>query len=114
MHSLWLNHIPSGNSAGRQSDILTVSDIWVALDENPGTINDHWFLNHPANYPFTWVDRPACYHNRSGGLSFADGHAQMRKWTDPIVLQQGTGNFIAATPGNPDLPWLLERSTAKK
>jgi prepilin-type N-terminal cleavage/methylation domain-containing protein/prepilin-type processing-associated H-X9-DG protein len=98
----------------KQSDIPRASEIWVALDENPGTINDPWFLNSPASYPAMWVDRPACYHNRAGGISFADGHAQIRKWTDPIVLQQGSGNFIAATPGNPDLPWLLERTTAKK
>ena len=26
------------------------------------------------------VDYPASYHNRAGGFSFADGHAEIKKW----------------------------------
>jgi prepilin-type N-terminal cleavage/methylation domain-containing protein len=98
----------------KQTDVSRPSDIWVALDENPGSINDGWFANDPGVYPTTWVDRPACYHFNASGISFADGHAQIRKWTDPVVLAQGSGVFVSATTGNSDLPWLLSVTTLKK
>jgi len=97
----------------KQSDIIKPSEIWVAIDENPGTINDGWFVNDPGSYSTSWIDRPACYHNNAGGISFADGHSQIHKWSDPVVLKQGAGNFLAATPKNPDLPWLLSVTTLK-
>ena len=87
---------------------------WVTIDENPISINDGWFVvnAYPAGSArgLTWVDYPASYHNNAGGLSFADGHAEIRKWTDTYVTK------LTATGGNPaigpDLGWLMERTTA--
>ena len=31
---------------------------------------------------FSW-DLPASYHNGAGGLSFADGHQEIKRWLDP-------------------------------
>jgi len=100
----------------KQSDIINPppSKCWVLIDENPGTINDGWFMEDPIGYPNTWVDMPACYHHRAGGLSFADGHAEIKKWTDSRVLAQRYSVFTPRDMNSPDLPWLHERTTSRK
>jgi len=70
---------------------------WVFLDENPTSINDGSFICIPGVN--LWIDCPASYHNNAGGISFADGHAQIRRWTDPTVLKQWGPPTIL--PGNP-------------
>jgi prepilin-type N-terminal cleavage/methylation domain-containing protein/prepilin-type processing-associated H-X9-DG protein len=96
------------------------ANLWVFLDENPISINDGSFICDPQ-IP-EWIDCPASYHNQAGGITFADGHAQIRKWTDPTVLsgwapptiQPGNPAFTRLPPGNPpnDLIWLQAASTA--
>jgi prepilin-type N-terminal cleavage/methylation domain-containing protein/prepilin-type processing-associated H-X9-DG protein len=118
----WMNPLPNSylDSAYRtfrkQGDISKPTDIWVTLDENPGSINDGWFLEDPVSYKTTWVDIPATYHNKAGGMSFADGHAIIRKWTDPKILANPPtpSDFNPMTPGNGDLPWLLGETTVHK
>src|ERR1043165_38172 len=69
----------------KQSSIQRASHTWVPIDENPNSINDGWFLVlMKSNDP--WRDYPATYHGNAGSLSFADGHAEIRKWKDPLVL----------------------------
>jgi prepilin-type N-terminal cleavage/methylation domain-containing protein/prepilin-type processing-associated H-X9-DG protein len=85
---------------------------WVTVDENPNSINDGWFLVRP-NVPNIWRDVPAVYHNNAGGLSFADGHAEIKKWSDKSVLSQ-EGSFARKDPNSTDLDWLIERTTTKK
>ncbi|NOS71423.1 MAG: type II secretion system protein, partial [Verrucomicrobia bacterium] len=87
----WLNPIQIWNSNSRvfrkQSDIIrpAPSNCWVTIDENPFSINDGWFVCDPSNLN-EWIDIPATYHNGSGGLSFADGHAEIKKWKDAAIL----------------------------
>jgi len=123
----WMNPINVGGfGAGlariykKQSDIASAVNTWVTLDESPGTINDGWFVCDPFAYPNSWPDVPASYHNKAGGISFADGHAQIKKWTDPAVITYGlpggpTGNFVTPLQ-NPatDLNWLQALSTVHK
>jgi len=63
------------------------------------------------------VDYPASYHNGAGGFTFADGHAEIKKWLDPRtrpVLQKGQGLTLGInTPGNVDVAWLQERTSSK-
>jgi prepilin-type processing-associated H-X9-DG protein len=128
----WLNPINvSSFGAGvarvykKQSDITLPQpvNLWVTIDESPGSINDGWFVCDPFAYATTWVDIPASYHNKAGGISFADGHSAIRKWRDPVVIQYGSANvngsssanFIAAGQTPPvDLNWLQERSTSHR
>ena len=56
----------------------------IFIDENSISINDGSFICDPQIQD--WIDCPASYHNNAGGVAFADGHAQIRKWTDPTVL----------------------------
>jgi len=118
----WMNPIsiesfsPQNRVFRKRSDIVNPPPwkCWVLIDENPGTINDGWFMEDPVNYPNTWVDMPACYHKSAGGMSFADGHAEIKKWTDSKVLAQRFPTFTPRDMNSPDLPWLHERTTSRK
>jgi prepilin-type N-terminal cleavage/methylation domain-containing protein/prepilin-type processing-associated H-X9-DG protein len=118
----WMNPISGEGYEGsqyrtfkKQGDIPKPTDIWVTIDESPLSINDGWFLEDPQTYKTQWIDIPATYHNKAGGMSFADGHAVIHKWTDPVILANPPpSNFANATPGNGDLTWLLSETTVHK
>jgi hypothetical protein len=105
---------PGATFFRKQSDITIPSPAmcWVFIDENPVTINDGYFVCDRFNAPTTWVDTPASYHNKAGGLSFADSHAEIKKWRDPAVTLQPSGNSTPAVQNPPvDLNWLQLRTT---
>ena len=118
----WMNSITSWNDIigyggtqrlrdfRKQGQIISPSMTWVFIDENPNTINDGWFVADP-NKPNLWYDVPASYHNNAGGLSFADGHAEIKRWRDGNMLK-ATANNVAKDPGSDDLQWLEDRSTS--
>ena len=117
----WLNPIMPFTSTAkayrRQGDITLPAPVncWVFLDENPGTINDPFLVCDPFDgYASEWVDIPASYHNNAGGLSFADGHSEIRKWRDPAILGKITAPFVTTTHPEIDLNWLQQRSTVHK
>ena len=73
------------------------------------------FPDQPALTRFNG-DMPASYHNRAGGLSFVDGHAEIKRWRDPRPtppVRQGTNLTPGASPKNPDIVWLQERATRR-
>jgi len=82
---------------------------WVTVDESPTSINDGWFVVEPGLKE--WVDTPAAYHNGAGGLSFADGHSEIKKWRDPGLLKFQDPRFTARLN---DLAWMQERTTLIK
>jgi prepilin-type N-terminal cleavage/methylation domain-containing protein/prepilin-type processing-associated H-X9-DG protein len=95
---------------------------WVFLDEREDGINDGWFAVSMDGWPgnarsYRIVDYPASYHNGAGGISFADGHSEIRKWQDPRtkpVLTRGQEIPLnVSTPGNPDVAWFQERSARR-
>ena len=114
----WMNPISVWNNTKvrvyrKQVDISAPSPsmAWVFIDENPWAINDGHFVCDPTQNK--WVDVPATYHNGAGGLSFADGHCEIKKWRDGNVLNaRSTG--VAADTGSGDLVWLQLRSTVKQ
>jgi len=89
------------------------ANLWLFIDENPWSINDGYFLDIPSNQG--WTDCPASYHNHACGIAFCDGHSQIRKWTDPVVLNW---KYIGQSPGSPigtltpDLVWFFSITTA--
>lgn len=96
---------------------------WVFMDEREDSINDGEMIVGMTGYPDqpkTWkiVDYPAGYHNKAGGLSFADGHSEIRRWVDPRtvpVLKKRTEIPLnVGSPDNKDVFWLMERTTRKK
>ena len=116
----WLHPYDVWNSDGKcrifkkDSDLATIGavNIWTFIDENPYSINDGYFACDPLDN--VWYDYPATYHNNAGGISFCDGHAQIKKWRDASVINQRTENPSSLTPSPvncPDLPWLQAAST---
>jgi prepilin-type N-terminal cleavage/methylation domain-containing protein len=125
--SAWMNPIKSWNAVKgysgsaielrdyrKQSDMNGMpgpSMLWVLIDENPNSINDGWFASDP-NQPNKWVDIPATYHGNAGAISFADSHAEIKKWKDAKMIGAQTTD-VMRDPNSDDLAWLNERSTAK-
>lgn len=102
---------PASTIFRKQSDIRNTSETWVLMDENPYSINDGFFVCDPSA-PTTWVDVPASYHNGAGGISFADGHAEIKKWRDSAVLHSTrSSGYLTADPNSGDLAWLQARTT---
>jgi prepilin-type N-terminal cleavage/methylation domain-containing protein/prepilin-type processing-associated H-X9-DG protein len=89
--------------------------LWVVLDEREDSINDGWWAVDMIN---NLVDYPASYHNGAGGLFFADGHSEIKKWLDPrTVPLLKKGELIplnVPSPGNVDMEWIRERTTSLK
>lgn len=125
----FMNPINLGSTGGgisrvyrKQSDLISPSpvDCWVFIDESPGTINDGFFVCDPFGNSTKWIDLPAAYHNGAGGISFADGHAEIRKWRDSRVADGLKPNFDNVYPSDPketppkDLNWLQARTTARR
>ncbi len=60
------------------------SQCYVLLDEHPDSLNAGGFANMmvESSAAARIIDFPASYHNGAAGISFADGHAEIRKWVD--------------------------------
>jgi len=89
------------------------SQAWVFIDEREDSVNDGYFFVSMVRT--TFVDIPAQYHNGAGGLAFADGHAEIRKWLDPQPPFVRGQHYATALrkPCPRDLPWLQQRTTTK-
>jgi prepilin-type N-terminal cleavage/methylation domain-containing protein/prepilin-type processing-associated H-X9-DG protein len=94
------------------------ANLWVFMDENPVSINDGSFICEPDVQQ--WIDCPASYHNSAGGMTFADGHAQIKKWSDTMVthrwstlIQPGNSAFTREPidAGSGDWAFLANAST---
>ena len=101
----------------KQGDLVGLgpANTWVLIDENPVSINDGWFCVDPNPAATTWIDKPATYHDRAGGLSFADGHGEIKKWRDQNLINY-TGpplTGLTADAGAGDLQWLGQRTSYK-
>ena len=40
---------------------------------------------------FEWQDPPAMWHVNVDSIAFADGHAELHRWTDPAIITAGQG-----------------------
>jgi len=83
---------------------------FVFLDEHPDDIDDGYFLVNVTQHA-VWGNMPANYHNGACGFSFADGHAEIKKWRDPDTLAAHPGG---QPMGPHDVPWVQLRASAPK
>jgi prepilin-type processing-associated H-X9-DG protein len=106
----------------KQVDItgqISPATCWVTIDENDYSINDAWFDVSPYSVNAglvnarKFIDIPGAYHNNACGLSFADGHAEIRRWHDPILTRRPPPalNFLSATSPYTDLIWLQQHTS---
>jgi prepilin-type N-terminal cleavage/methylation domain-containing protein/prepilin-type processing-associated H-X9-DG protein len=126
--NMWMNYI-GGAAVGQDvyrifrktSELTTLpsAQAWVFIDEREDSINDGLFQTDLVNRDSAAriVDYPASYHNGAAGLSFADGHAEIRRWVDsrttPVLKRGQLIQLGVNSPNNPDVAWLQERSSAR-
>jgi prepilin-type N-terminal cleavage/methylation domain-containing protein len=100
---------------------------WVLEDEREDRINYGNAFTDMTGYPNTptaWqfhYDYPAYYHHRASGFSFADGHAELKRWLDdrtmpPLQYNDAAwlSSIYVSSPYNKDIFWLQDRSTRLK
>jgi prepilin-type N-terminal cleavage/methylation domain-containing protein/prepilin-type processing-associated H-X9-DG protein len=103
------------------------SKIFVFIDEREDAINWGNFFTDMTGYAppnpgaYSLLDLPASYHGNAGGLSFADGHSEIKRWRDartmPPLVTSGlifNGYSKIPSPGNVDVAWLQDHSTRPK
>jgi len=92
---------------------------WVLVDEHPDSINDGFFCIDMRGYPnlaqAALPDVPASYHNGACGFAFADGHSEIKKWTDPRTMPPIKRAIYSSVnqANNRDVMWLWEHTTSK-
>jgi prepilin-type N-terminal cleavage/methylation domain-containing protein/prepilin-type processing-associated H-X9-DG protein len=119
----WYTGAPGSLHAYQNERDLTApspADLFVLCDEHPDSINDGFFYlgtfidNGPTAY---MIDTPSMLHNRAGTFTFADGHAEIHRWTQnwlwpaPVCLPNHRPQ-ITELNGAPDTRWLLGHATA--
>jgi prepilin-type N-terminal cleavage/methylation domain-containing protein/prepilin-type processing-associated H-X9-DG protein len=84
----WLPY-PTWRIYQKVPDIMVPAKTWVFVDEHPDSVNDAACavqmpgINADAVLKAksgTIIDCPASYHNGAAGYSFADGHAEIKRW----------------------------------
>ncbi|MBW8864319.1 MAG: prepilin-type N-terminal cleavage/methylation domain-containing protein [Verrucomicrobia bacterium] len=78
------------------------ANCFVFLDENPASLNDGYF-EYMADSSAIF-DRPGVNHGNSSSFSFADAHAELKKWNDTFLNIKN--NNIGS-----DVRWLSEHGT---
>jgi prepilin-type N-terminal cleavage/methylation domain-containing protein/prepilin-type processing-associated H-X9-DG protein len=114
----------------KMAQIRRVADciIFVEQSDTRGYNNDTFAMsvNGTLIQTFNYVDIFATYHGNVGTFSFADGHAEARKWMDPAIQAVGTATLTEGSgvydyqlwPGTKpnaskyDAPWLIQHCVA--
>ena len=96
---------------------IPVSDALVFVDERDDSIDDGEFaIDMVANQI---VNFPAGYHGNAGGVTFADGHAEIHRWRSAeLQAPQQTfeslkHEFTTVSANNIDLLWLRAHATVR-
>jgi prepilin-type processing-associated H-X9-DG protein len=98
---------------------------FVFLDQRADVINWGNFLVSMAGYYppnpalYEFQDLPGMYHDLGASFSFADGHAELHRWTDPRTTPPVPELLIDTTypissPRNADIAWLQDHATRPK
>ncbi len=86
---------------------------WLLIDEHPDSINCGYFVNNPTSYT-SWQDIPASYHDGGCGISFVDGHTELKRWQSPTSWYRVQYAYPATrsfdTLGRADFAWYLSRT----
>ena len=106
----------------RVSDCMIFAEQCDTRGYNEGTFA--MSVNGPLQLTFNFTDIFATYHGDVGTFAFADGHAEARRWLDPIILAAGaasasqgsslyyyTGAYLPKNFGpniSPDAGWLVQ------
>ena len=101
----------------KQTDLVRPVNLFVFLDVMPESLCFPGFVVYmpPSDTLFHY---PSSQHRGRGVLLFADTHAEAHRWVDPRTHPAPDADGMvmhgAASPRNPDLDWLRERTTVLK
>ena len=98
----------------RLSGIKRPEDTYVFVEE-PGTGGcfncNSGFILSPTGLPGSWWSVVSNWHNGSGTLGYADGHAERRVWEDErtrsLMHLEGWWDFESFQPDNLDLQYMF-------
>jgi prepilin-type N-terminal cleavage/methylation domain-containing protein/prepilin-type processing-associated H-X9-DG protein len=103
----------------KKSSIDSPAMRFVFLDEHPDGLNAGGFANMMVENPASAriIDFPASSHGGAGGISFSDGHAEIRKWRDPrtrppVFYRDNILTLNVSSANNEDMIWLSDRTSA--
>ncbi len=90
--------------------------LWVEENDKRGDNLNSWEFGMAPNFEsspssLSWVDCPAVYHINSSTFSFADGHAESRRWftgATQSLAAAGASYPASASPYN-DVVYVAER-----
>jgi prepilin-type N-terminal cleavage/methylation domain-containing protein/prepilin-type processing-associated H-X9-DG protein len=90
---------------------------WLIMDEHPDWMDDSILYVNPAetNGIGEFTEVPGSFHNQGCGISFADGHSEIHKWTDyrillPVAYEYHPESIDITSPASADLAWLAQRT----
>jgi prepilin-type N-terminal cleavage/methylation domain-containing protein/prepilin-type processing-associated H-X9-DG protein len=93
---------------------------WVFLNEHPDSIDDGIFYDDPRAIggTGTLIEVPSSYLANGCGVSFADGHAEVHKWTTsafrvPVRYTKYPGTGGVQYSQNPDMAWLAQHTPSQ-
>jgi prepilin-type processing-associated H-X9-DG protein len=122
-HGPWLDGVHTHlrgtkfRTFGRDSDFVVPGATFVFLDEHPPSLNDGVFA-HPGYSPqnpslslIRWIDFPADYHGKAGGITFGDGHAEIHRWRGLRYPLTGLPNGAVVPAQRADWEWLATHAT---
>jgi prepilin-type N-terminal cleavage/methylation domain-containing protein/prepilin-type processing-associated H-X9-DG protein len=121
----WLSYITKKKYRvfGKLSDINPMghSKAYVFIDEHPDSLNFGDFavaMNDGVPPTRIYIiDYPSSSHNGSGGLSFADGHAEIHKWLDPrtkLPVKNQSMTLVVPSPNNRDMVFMSGRASIRE
>jgi prepilin-type N-terminal cleavage/methylation domain-containing protein len=113
--------LPAYHCFRKSSEInrMGTSEALVFIDERDDSIDDGSFAIDTVQNQI--INFPASYHCGSGGVTFADGHAEIHKWRSPELqppqqngAQSVKREFLPVSANNVDLVWLRQHATYKE
>jgi len=115
---------PPFKPALKMTDITSPgpSAVFIFIEEHENSINDSHFTAFSNMKSFgnqSWLDVPAGRHGSGSDFAFADGHAEVHKWTcDLSPVQYGANNTpvyntaLVQSPGQRDFDWMTNHIAA--
>lgn len=111
---------PTGKAFPKFSAIqgISPSDMWSLIEQQEDSLADAVFQNYSRNVSRFdgWVELPGSRHQKGCCFSFADGHVDWHRWTEPSTLRAVVHYPIRGVIFLPslskDVKWVSEHATA--
>ena len=91
------------------TDIVSPSTTFVFTDVEPGSMCFTPF-RIPDVDTQPWFTAPGAMHNKGTALTFADGHAETKKWKRPSFRPPAGGSPHPSPSDRVDVMWLRRRA----